>query len=149
MKLCKVFEKELKQKIFVSWRSDFLKSNKADNIRVDENEDDFTLFVLINWLKGKHKIDLGNMKYILNRARANPDHNLFISLRNFIDQLPNKKFLLSENIESIIALISSRYRNGGVHEAMVSYSICDEAFQKILIEPDSALGLLLVGALSE
>jgi len=45
---------------------------------------------------------------------------------------------------SILSDISSKYRNGGVHEHIVDFSTCEDAVQRILTGEGSALNKLVM-----
>ena len=59
--------------------------------------------------------------------------------QKLISQLNNQSFILSKEFLKISTVISTRYRNGGVHEQIVTYDICKEAFENILMKENNYL----------
>ena len=94
---------------------------------------DETMCKLANWLLKRDKIDLGSMAYSIRRLIENCDNEMLQHFKEHISDLNNREFILSQNFLQICKLISTRYRNGGVHEKIVTYDICTEAFENILM----------------
>jgi hypothetical protein len=145
MELCKVFERELKRNIFQKWKKDHYSGSKGELKSIlDEYQEDFTLQKLVKWLLGKGKIELGSMKHIISRSNKEANLWVFQELHKYIISLINGDYILSEEFANTLTKISTKYRNGGVHEHMVTYQTCEEAFNEILLGPNSALRKLLV-----
>jgi hypothetical protein len=145
MKLSKVFERELKKLVFDKWiDKDIidLKRKTESWIEMVVDPEDITLKIVLSWIKGKQKLTLGNMRFILKRIRENPDNPILVSIKKHINNLPSHKFLLSQNIQELLKIITTKYRNGGVHEHMVTYDICKEAFDKVVTGDESGLKML-------
>jgi len=138
MKLCKVFERELRRSVFESWRTD----HNLD-LPLEFDRQDLTLKRISGWLNKTDKLDLGGMQFILNRTNENPNHAFLDSFREYLSKFPNYNYLLSEELQNDLAIMRTKYRNGGVHESIVTYDICEEALKKIIILPNSALIRLL------
>ncbi len=66
----------------------------------------------------------------------------FQLLLEVIQSLGNKDFLLSQEFISACNSVSTKYRNGGVHEKIVTYEICKEAMENILTRKQSYLAQL-------
>jgi hypothetical protein len=147
MKLCKVYERELKNQVFDKWKKEasvsFDKKSVKAFLNQAEANKDRNLVNLLKFLLGNSKIELGPMKFIIDRVKKDCDHEVLENLKEYILQLNNDKYLLSEEFMEHCNKISSRYRNGGVHEKIVSYDICKEAFDNILKNEGCYLGLLL------
>ena len=60
-----------------------------------------------------------------------------------INSMKDGHWLISSDFESLISDISTKYRNGGVHEHLVTYEICQEAVERILVGREPVLKLLL------
>ena len=137
MKLCKVFERELNILIFQSWKDKLLKSmttvSLEDQLETAEINGDEIMRKLANWLLKRDKIDLGSMAYSIRRLIENCDNEMLQHFKEHISDLNNREFILSQNFLQICKLISTRYRNGGVYEKIVTYDICTEAFENILM----------------
>jgi len=143
MELCKVFERELKRNVFEKWKADS-KLKKDEILKLlQEYPNNQTISKLCNWVIGRGTIELGNMKFILKESNSGSTIWIFQNLFSFINKLPSADYLLSDEFQSTIGRISSVYRNGGVHEHLVSYSICEKAFNEILTGPGNALKKLL------
>lgn len=57
--------------------------------------------------------------------------------REAVNSLDNHEFLLSSDLQEICGEIARKFRNGGVHEKIIPYDVCKEAFHKILAMPES------------
>jgi len=145
MKLCKVFEIELKRTVFEGWRKEVSPRFTKNVVKslIPDASGDRTLTCALNWLSKREKVELGSMGYLLERARSTPDHEVLDSLRQYIGALPSSGFILSDNLYEAIKRISSTYRNGGVHEHMVTHAVCRDAFEEILTKPNNVLCRLL------
>ena len=104
-----------------------------------ENNRDETTRRLIGLLLKKNKLELGAMTYVIRRLVDRCDNEILTHLKEFISTLNNHNFILSEVFLDICRLISTRYRNGGVHEKIVTYDICKEAFENILMKDNNYL----------
>jgi hypothetical protein len=147
MKLCKVFERELNRLVFQSWKdktsNDYTKDGLKAQMQHTEKNGDETTRKLIDWLLKRTKLELGSMTYILQRIIDNCDNDLLNHFMEHISMLNNHDFILSQEILQICKSISTRYRNGGVHEKIVSYEICVEAFENILMKEENYLKKLM------
>ena len=141
MKLCKVFEREINILVFKTWRESA--AIDRSSIKNLTNTNDFTTKKLAGYLLKKNKLEIGPIRYTIIRLMSNCDNELLMSLKKHIEKLHNSDFILSDDFDSICNLISNKYRNGGVHEKVVSYKVCKEAFNEILIKDGNYLSKLL------
>ncbi|WP_372364905.1 hypothetical protein [Candidatus Uabimicrobium sp. HlEnr_7] len=132
MKTCKVFEIELKKLILQIWK-ETKKNTNVKNLNKKEKK-------LVKKLEAK--LMLGPMKSILKNLREESEP-LHTNLRNNMLRLNNGSFILSEEFQNIIENVSKNYRNGGVHAEIISYEICTEAFQSILLNSNNYLKRIL------
>ena len=136
MKLCKVFERELNIIIFNKWRVELRKQFPKDVLKNElekaDEAKDLTLQKLISFLLKKSKLELGSMQYSIKRITENCNSDILNNLNEFILLLKNSDFILSEDFIEVCNLIMLRYRNGGVHEKIVTFEIAEEAFDKML-----------------
>lgn len=143
MKLCKVFERELVRIIFRPWRDackkDFDKQQLKEWLSRAEDENDLTTRKLVAWLLKRGKLELGAMKYAIARLLEDCNNDILSSLKDFIQGLKNGGYILSESFIEACHLVSTRYRNGGVHEKIVTYKICEEAFENVLCSSNNML----------
>ena len=143
MKLCKVFERELNIMIFYEWRKIFSKKYSKDYLKTQLEEatsvKDETLHRLISFLQKRQKLELGSMYHVIKQLRKNSKDSILNSLNKYILSLNNHDFILSEEFLEIVKIITSRYRNGGVHEKIVTYEICREAFENIVFSENNYL----------
>ena len=65
------------------------------------------------------------------------------SLSSYLYTFKGRTWLISEEMESILGDLSSKYRNGGTHDKVVSYEICREAVDRIVLGRDSLLRRLI------
>jgi hypothetical protein len=147
MKLCKVFERELILLIFGKWKDSLLSIRKKEDLKsfmeqAKEDRDETTRR-LIGWLLKREKIELGSVRYIVKRLVDQCDNEILVHLREHISTLKNGDSILSDDFLEMCRTISTRYRNGGVHEKIVTYEICKEAFENILMKEDNYLKMLL------
>lgn len=143
MKLCKVFERELNILVFQKWKHNILeRTTKIDlenNMKEAEDNRDETTRKLVGWLQSRNKLELGPMTYAIKRLVENCDNVILRSLNEYVSSLNNRAFILSQDFLETCRLVSTRYRNGGVHEKIVTYEICKEAFENILINENNYL----------
>lgn len=143
MKLCKVFERELQIMVLNRWKqhlSGIFSKSELKRIKQDAEKDrDLTTVKLIGWLLKKNKLELGPMGFIFDRISSNCDNSVLENLNGFVSSYGNADFLKSESLKEAINQISTRYRNGGVHEKIVTYETCNEAFERILTSENSHL----------
>ena len=52
-------------------------------------------------------------------------------------------WIISEEHTDLIYEIYTKYRNGGVHEHIISFEVCEEALNRLLLDEDSQLRNLL------
>ena len=147
MKLCKVFERELVAILLRRWKDSvsriLTKQDMKSALKDAEARRDETTCRLTGWFLKRNKLELGSMAFVVGRLIENCDNDVLLDLKRHVQSLRNSEFILSEEFLDICKLISTRYRNGGVHEKIVTYDICREAFQKILISQDSYLKSLV------
>ena len=74
-------------------------------------------------------------------------HPAIVSFGVFIGGFRDPQFLVSEQLEGALRDISTKYRNGGVHEYIVTFDICREAFDRLLFGQDPLLRRLLNASL--
>ena len=136
MKLCKVFEREMIILILQKWKEKGLKNISKSDMKLffkeAENSRDMTTQKLIGWVLKKNKLELGPLGFVFKRIADRCDNDILLDLKNYISTLKNSDFLQSQSLQDAIKEISTKYRNGGVHEKIVTYEICAEAFDKIL-----------------
>lgn len=149
MKASKLIERELTIRVFRPWRDAVRKELGKDRIstlreEVDTPPIERTEQVLVQWLQKESKLDLGAMRFCLIEARgaaaATPLRKL---LAEYLGTLPDGSWLTSEDFESSLIDISTKYRNGGVHEHLVTFETCREAVSRILLGPQPLLRRLL------
>jgi len=137
MKLCKVFERELNILIFQKWRKNVVTNITKLELKVllkdAEEKGDETTRRLVGWLLKRNKLELGPMSFIIKRIKDQCDSEILTLFREYILTLSNSSYILSEDFLAVTKKISTRYRNGGVHEKIVTYDICKEAFENILM----------------
>jgi len=143
MKLCKVCERELNILIFYKWREICSKQYSKDYLKAQHKEaksdNDETLHRLISFLLKRNKLEFGTMYHVFKQLRKNSKGSILNSLNKYILSLNNHDFISSEEFLEIIKLIMVRYRNGGVHEKIVTYEICEEAFDNIIFSENNYL----------
>jgi len=113
-----------------------------NNFELADARGDVTEQKLIEWLLRKKKLELGPMSYVIKRVTEKCDTDIFTLFRENIVSLTNYEFLLSSDFQEICKEITTKFRNGGVHEKIVTYEICKEAFHKILEMPENYLSRL-------
>jgi hypothetical protein len=147
MKLCKAFERELKNGIFLKWKKEILLNIEESILKKylseAERMDDVNVSTLLKFLLGRSKLELGPMYYIIERVIKKCDHEITNNLKVYLLGLKNNTYILSEEFLGHCNKILNRYRNGGVHEKVVSYDICQEAFENILMNYNCYLKMLL------
>jgi hypothetical protein len=149
MKVAKLIERELKIRLFRPWRIAVRKDlEKSGLVAIKEEISrppvDRTDDVLIDWLQKKSKLDLGAMRFCLRSTVQEKDSSKVRKLlADFLDRLPDALWLTSSEFESTLIDISTKYRNGGVHEHLVSYETCREALDRILLGPQPVLQRLI------
>ena len=150
MKLCKVIERELKYRLFDKWTATVRSSIGKNGVREMRNSatesgvgNYRTGNVALDILAKRQKVDLGSMRHLLLAVRQENSHPAIVSLSRFLDSFGDAQWLLSEECDVALNLISSRFRNGGVHEHLVDYSLCTEAMEYLLKSADAALPKVL------
>ena len=101
---------------------------------------------LIQVLLKKRRTDLGTIRYLLltaGRERARIKNKVEVHFLNFLGEFSDFEWLVSDNTADKIRDIYTRYRNGGVHEHVVTYDTCQEAIQAIVLGEDPLLLSLL------
>jgi len=150
MKAAKLIERELTIRVFRPWRDMIRESHGKDDLRIireqiDQGSPDRTETNLIDWVVGKRKsLDLGGMRFCLKEIRElgsnTPMRKL---LGNYLKTLSGGAWLISPEFESALQDISDKYRNGGVHDHLVSYDVCSEAVERVLLGPEPLLKRLV------
>jgi len=149
MKASKLIEREMKGRVFVSWREAARKQlgkRKLAELReqIEAERCDRTALALIDWLQKRSKIDLGSMRYCLKEIRAEDDLSVLLAnLADHISGFNGTAWLLSDEFDDALADISTKYRNGGVHEHLVSYAVCTEAVERVVLGEQPVLRRLL------
>ncbi len=150
MKLAKLVERELGARLFKPWRDSARISLGKDGITelIARNKvEDFgrTEAVLLAFIDKRAKLDLGSMRYALRAVGASGSLGPLTSmLGTHLATLSDADWLTGEAFESLLSDISTKYRNGGVHEHIVSFAVCREAMERILTGPDPMLSRLLL-----
>lgn len=143
MKLCKAFERELKRLVFDRWKNLTIESQGQEWLKRSldkaKNDHDQTLVKLIGYALDRNKLELGPMRFVMRKLKTDQLDPVMTSLLRSIENLSNREFLLSEELVEACELIATKYRNGGVHEKIVSYSICKEAMERLLTDEDNYL----------
>jgi hypothetical protein len=149
MKASKLIERELTIRVFRPWRDAVRKQLGKDRLAalqrdLEASPADRTEQVLAQWLQKKSKLDLGAMRFALTEAREASSSTPFRKLlADYLATLPGGFLLTSSEFETILYDISTKYRNGGVHEHVVTYDICREAVDRILLGPQPLLRRLM------
>lgn len=147
MKICKTFERELKHQLFDSWCKE-VRSGGKNGVKQLEREagafqDDRTGCTALEFLAKRQKIELGSMRYMLRAVAEGSEHPVIKNLSGFVDSFEGREWLLSKSLDESLERISSRYRNGGLHEHLVDYGLCSEALDYLVIGKDAVLPTLL------
>jgi hypothetical protein len=149
MKASKLIERELTIRVFRTWRNAVRKELGKDRLsalreEVETPPVERTEQVLIQWLQKQSKLDLGAMRFCLSEARgaatSTPVRRL---LAEYLSTLPDGAWLTGDEFESALRDISTKYRNGGVHEHLVTFETCREAVNRILLGPQPLLQRLM------
>ena len=149
MKASKLIERELTIRVFRPWRTAVReKLGKYRLARLREEVDaplfDRTDDALVQWLQKKGQMDLGTMRFCLRVTRGGEASTTPRKLlADYLAELPDGHWLTSEEFESALLDISTKYRNGGVHEHVVTFEICREAVNRILLDPNPLLQQLM------
>jgi hypothetical protein len=149
MKAAKLIERELTIRVFRPWRDSVRKKLGKDHLsalreEVDTPPVERTEQALIQWLQKKAKLDLGAMRFCLSEARgAAASTPLRKLLEEYVGALPDGQWLTSDEFEAVLDDISTKYRNGGVHEHLVTFEVCHEAVNRILLGPQPLLQRLM------
>ena len=149
MKIAKIFERELTIRVFRKWRTDTINDFGKNAIKEIIERKDTNLShadkLLSEYFSKKRKTDLGGMRFALRAIIEEIDADTITAkFKQFIETFSNPGWLLSDEFLSILSDISSKYRNGGVHEHIVDFSTCEDAVQRILIGKDCALNKLVM-----
>lgn len=145
MLVCKIVEREIKHKIFNPWivkvKQDFSKENfKTIRDYLNRDGSDLLTASLLDVIEKKRRTDLGTVKFIFDMVRESESKEpLLIHFKNFLKTLADHSWIVSEEHSSKIRDIYTRYRNGGVHEHLVTFEVCHEALQTILIGENPSL----------
>jgi hypothetical protein len=146
-KLCKVVERELRGRVFEPWRTRLQAPagrGALAQMRAAAKRYDDTGEIVLRWLEGGRRgLELGPMRFALKKAGAGNPHPALLELGQRLKQFADGTWLTSSDFEGRLKDVSDRFRNGGVHDAVVTYELCGEAFDQLLSQPDSTLRLLL------
>ncbi len=149
MLVSKVIERELKHRIFNPW---ILRARQEIRKEVlfelktlkKESELGDVAVTLLDILEKKRKTDLGTVRFLFKNLREKSYEDIMTDhFLNFLKSFENFNWIISEEHTSTIFDIYSKYRNGGVHEHLVSYEICKEAIERLVLNSDSQLKKLL------
>lgn len=149
MKVSKLVERELKNRVFRPWRELMRSDLGRDGLKRLEEQVrippvDRTEEALINWLRKQSKLELGGMRFCLRGALlTNPEKPLQQLLSTYLHSLHEGEALASADFESILNDISTKYRNGGVHEHIVSFEVCKQAVDLILFGEHPLLKIIV------
>ena len=139
MKASKLVERELTIRVFRPWREAIRKNLGKDRLAAlreqsDTQPSDRTEQVLIQWLHKQSKLDLGAMRFCLSGAReASASTPVLMLLKKYLSTMSDGEWLSSCDFEDVLIDISTKYRNGGVHEHLVNFDTCREAVNRILL----------------
>lgn len=131
MKIAKVFERELNINVFKKWsklaKDSFSKAEIKD-MSIDKNIYDSEA-LLYKVLSKNEKPTIGNTLFLIRNVSgaSKPLTRHFTNL--LVSKMP---WLLSEEFMNLMNDILKKYRNGGVHEHMVTYETCNEAMIRTL-----------------
>lgn len=143
MKLCKAFERELKQLVFDRWKSMTIETEGKEWLKKSldkaKKDHDQTLIKLAGYALDRNNLELGPMRFVMQRLKTDELDPVMTSFLRSIEGLANKDFLLSEELINVCELIATKYRNGGVHEKIVNYFVCKEAMERLLTDEDNYL----------
>ena len=148
MKVSKLIERSLLIHVFQPWRKSMREQlNKKElqqlAVQTASETTDLTDKHLVDWLRKRNKLELGKMRYCLRRARKPETSRPALLLAEFLHKLHDGEWLASPCVEQLLHDVSTKYRNGGVHQRVVTYDLCHEAMHRILLGPDPALKRLL------
>ena len=149
MKASKLIERELTIRVFRPWRDAIRKELGKDRLaalrnQVNESPADRTEQVLVQWLHKQSKLDLGAMRFCLSKTReASASTPLLKLLKDYLCGMSDGNWLSSNEFEGVLNDISTKYRNGGVHEHLVNFDVCREAVNRILLGEQPILRRLM------
>jgi hypothetical protein len=148
MKLCKAFERELKHQLFDAWCQEVrskIGERGVKQLRIDSESygNDRTGDTALDLLAKKRKPELGGMRFMLRAVANGSEHPAIKVLKSFLESFEGHDWLISTDHDQALERISSRYRNGGVHEHLVNHDLCSEATDYILSGKDAVLPKLL------
>lgn len=150
MKLAKLVERELGNRLFKSWRDSAraeLGKTGLAAIREAHSQSSSgrTETTLADFLDKRVKLDLGAMRFAL-AAAGDPSTTtpMATMLRAHLATLADGTWLSGDSLQSLLSDISTKYRNGGVHEHIVSFAVCREAMDRILLGSDPMLKRVLI-----
>lgn len=149
MKASKLIERELTIRVFRPWRDAIRKNLGKERLtalreQADTQPVDRTEQVLAQWLHKQSKLDLGAMRFCLSGAReASALTPIIMLLKEYLCTMADGGWLSSSNFENVLIDISTKYRNGGVHEHLVTFETCREAVNRILLGDRPILRVLV------
>ena len=128
MKIAKVFEREININIFKKWvqkaRNTFSKF-EIQSMTIDRDIFD-TEALLYKVLNKNEKPTIGNTLFLLRNVS---EQKKPLSQHFFKMLKKEMQWLLSHEFKYLLNDILKKYRNGGVHEHIVTYDTCKEAIE--------------------
>lgn len=150
MKVSKLIERELNVRIFRPWRESTRQGIGKEGLRewrsaLESKTLNRTDTALMEWLENGRKLDLGAIRFALQElGDIDSDSQVKEQLLEYIQRLNGESWLLSQELFDLLQDISTKYRNGGVHEHVVSYAVCKEAIERVVLGPEPMLQILMV-----
>ena len=87
---------------------------------------------------------MGTVRFLFKNLREKSYEDIITDhFLNFLKSFENFNWIISEEHTSTIFDIYTKYRNGGVHEHLVSYEIWKEAIGRLVLNSESQLKKLL------
>ena len=151
MMVSKSFEREINHLIFKKWikvaRENFsLKEiEKIDQSFIRSKSNSFN-YSLTQILLKKRRTDLGTIRFLLlnaGKSQSRTENKIEAHFIDFLKNFAGFEWLVSNEMGEQIKRIYTRYRNGGVHEHLVTHEICHEAIEAIVLGEDPLLLSLL------
>ena len=150
LKLCKAIERELKRRVFVSWRTRL--NSPAGRVELAAMGRHSTTSGsrdnggrLLDWLRtGRGTPDLGLMRHCLREAGRGSRHPVLRDFAAHLKTFEGGDWLGSQDLFERLAAVSDRYRNGGAHDSVVTYELCAEALEHLVNQWPSTLSSVLL-----
>ena len=110
--------------------------NDVAGASLEFNRNDRNQPALNAYLIGDKKLMLGNYLHLL-KGTSGSRTELTERLQIFLSSLPNADFLLGDElISGVLPRVLKKYRNGGAHDAPVTYETCVECIHTLIGLPD-------------